>query len=226
MLSMPLKAEATSLMRFSLWAGKDASQTDPETENPFSFHSFKHAFSSSSFLEQVYTVAPNSASSSTTARLNQKWNPITPIKKLHTKNATSSRFNKPQNQETQTNSCNKWNPKKKRKTEKKIRFRKRKKKKRNPIPRVPPVTRAVVPLSDHLEALPLPSGFAIAISFCSRSYLVSSEHEELERVLCCLKTTRLDIWWRWYPNGPICGGCLCVLLSVLIRQKRECMFPF
>ena len=34
---------------------------------------------------------------------------------------------------------------------------------RNPIPRVPPVTRAVVPLSDHLEALPLPSGFAIVV---------------------------------------------------------------
>lgn len=71
MLSLPLKAEATCWMRFSLWGGEDASQTNPETENPFSFHSFKHAFSSSSFLEQVYTVAPNSASSSTTACLNQ-----------------------------------------------------------------------------------------------------------------------------------------------------------
>ena len=72
MLSVPLKAEATCLMRLSLWAGEDASQTEPETENPFSFHSFKRAFSSSSFLEQVYTLAPNSASSSTTACLNHQ----------------------------------------------------------------------------------------------------------------------------------------------------------
>lgn len=69
MLSLPLKKEATSWMSFSLWSREDASHTDPDTTKPFPSHSFKHLFSSASFLEQVYTDAPNPASSSTTACL-------------------------------------------------------------------------------------------------------------------------------------------------------------
>ena len=68
-LSLPLKTEATSSMNFSLWTREDASHTDPDTTKPFPLHSFKHLFSSVSFLEHVCTDAPNPASSSTTAWL-------------------------------------------------------------------------------------------------------------------------------------------------------------
>lgn len=133
MLSLPLKKEVTSWMSFSLWSREDASQTDPDTTKPFPSHSFKHLFSSASFLEQVYTDAPNPASSSTTACLiiNKKTHSL-----IH----------------SLINSINKAKFKQKgliwiTKEEEEI--------ERDPMPRVPPVTRAVMPLRDHLEPLAL-----------------------------------------------------------------------
>jgi hypothetical protein len=58
--------------------------------------------------------------------------------------------------------------------------------KENPIPRVPPVTRAVVPLRDHLEALLLLSVFAIVVFATLRKCLVYT--------LCkCIQCERGDI---------------------------------
>lgn len=85
-LSFPLKMEETFSINCSRWARSDPSQTEPVTAKPLACHSRKHLSSSASFREQVCTVEPSPASSSTTAY---------------------------------------------------------------PIPRVPPVTRAVVPLRDH-----------------------------------------------------------------------------
>lgn len=127
MLSLPLKKEATSWMSFSLWSREDASHTDPDTTKPFPSHSFKHLFSSASFLEQVYTDAPNPASSSTTACLIIN-------KKKHIHSFIQS---------TKPNS------------NKRVFIWITKEEEEDPMPRVPPVTRAVMPLRDHFEPLTL-----------------------------------------------------------------------
>ena len=71
MLSIPLNTEETDSISFSLWALDDTSQTEPETTNPLSSQAFKHPLSSASFREQVCTLAPSLASSSTIAYLNK-----------------------------------------------------------------------------------------------------------------------------------------------------------
>ncbi|KAF2537028.1 hypothetical protein F2Q68_00023240 [Brassica cretica] len=47
MLSLPLKAEETSCINFSLSSLSEASQTEPDTFKPLDLQSSKHAFSSS-----------------------------------------------------------------------------------------------------------------------------------------------------------------------------------
>ena len=71
MLSIPLNTEETDSISFSLWALDDTSQTEPETTNPLSSQAFKYPLSSASFREQVCTLAPSLASSSTIAYLNK-----------------------------------------------------------------------------------------------------------------------------------------------------------
>ena len=120
--------EATFRMSFSLWAGEDTSQTDPVTTKPLLRHSSKHLLSSASFLEQVCTMAPNPAKSSTMACLNTDSN----------KNEIFTKV--------------------------KLCLEERKKVRKNkddPMPRVPPVTRAVIPFRDHLGLLILLSAAAI-----------------------------------------------------------------
>lgn len=71
MLSIPLNTEETDSISFSLWALDDTSQTEPVTTNPLPSQAFKHPLSSASFREQVCTLAPSLASSSTIAYLNK-----------------------------------------------------------------------------------------------------------------------------------------------------------
>lgn len=168
MLSLPLKSEATSCISFSLWGFNEASQTDPVTKNPLSLHSWRHLVSSASFLEHVCTAAPNPASSSTTAWLKK------PIKIQRKKKKNPNRFFISQNSKKKLkfiknkikNEIHKvWN------------WRRKRRKREDPIPRVPPVTRAFIPLSDHFEALRLLSDSAFAIfAVCQKSnfYFLSS----------------------------------------------------
>ena len=61
--------EETFSINCSRWARSDPSQTEPVTAKPLACHSRKHLSSSASFREQVCTVEPSPASSSTTAYL-------------------------------------------------------------------------------------------------------------------------------------------------------------
>lgn len=69
MFSFPSKAEETFSMSWTLCSLEEASQTEPLTWRPLTAPSCKRSLSSAWFREQVYTVAPSSASSSTTACL-------------------------------------------------------------------------------------------------------------------------------------------------------------
>lgn len=70
MLRLPLNRDATVSISFFLCSLFCTSHTDPLTFKPIPSHSFKHLSKSSWLRQQVWTVAPNSASSSTVARLN------------------------------------------------------------------------------------------------------------------------------------------------------------
>lgn len=113
--------EVTVSISFSRCSRDDRSHTDPVTLNPLFFHSCKRASSSIWLREHVWTIAPNLANSSTVACL------ITinefPANKFRSKYA--------------------WEKKKSNK-------QKEKESKTYPMPRVPPVTKAVIPLRDHL----------------------------------------------------------------------------
>lgn len=152
MLSLPLKMEVTSWMRFSLWDWDETSHTDPVTKKPLLRHSFKQLVSSTWFLEQVWTVAPNPHKSSTMACL-REWtqfqgsNQSAQILIAKVRNKEGSKY---------------WLSQKERKNTK----RKRKKKVTDPIPRVPPVTRAVIPMRDHLLVMLLSPTLVAISSVC------------------------------------------------------------
>jgi len=141
MLSLPLKVDATSWIRFSLWGGDDTSHTDPVTLNPSLCHSSKHLSRSVWVLEQVCTTAPNAAKSLTMACLKHSLKQVN----LSDKNKVKR---------TMIKEKVRWDD------EERVM-------KTNPIPRVPPVTRAVIPLRDHLPPLLLLliSGSAIFLCF-------------------------------------------------------------
>lgn len=69
MLSLPSKTVATSSINSSRWGRDATSQTDPVTQKPKSRHSQRQRSSWVPFLAQVWTDAPNAASSSTIACL-------------------------------------------------------------------------------------------------------------------------------------------------------------
>ncbi|CAL9134876.1 unnamed protein product, partial [Musa textilis] len=67
--SFPWKTEFTVCISFSLSTSDETSQTDPVILRFKALHCNKHSLSSASFREQVWTAAPNLASSSTMACL-------------------------------------------------------------------------------------------------------------------------------------------------------------
>ena len=122
MLSLPLNREETVFINSSLWGREETSQTEPVTWYPLAFHSFKHSSSRVWSLAHAWTLAPKPASSSTIAYLKLQ-NQI-PQAFMH----------------VSTLLCVlRW----------KLRNRAFWSKKTNPIPLVPPVTRAVIPRRLH-----------------------------------------------------------------------------
>ena len=67
MLSLPLKWDDTVSKSCWRWERIATSQTEPVTSKPFADHLCNILLSSASVREQVWTEAPNSANSSTTA---------------------------------------------------------------------------------------------------------------------------------------------------------------
>lgn len=165
MCNLPLKREDTSSISFSLWSLLDASQTDPVTTKPFPCHFVKHLVSSSWFLEHVWTTAPSSANSSTTACLHQPQKQANQTHKIHKidhwtlqKNGLLKRNRTWVRNFLEEENDGKW-----------------KGKCTDPIPRVPPVTRAVMPLRDHFDFL-IP---ATALSAPAIGFWVSSSRKSL-----------------------------------------------
>ena len=71
MLSLPSKSDETLFISSSLSIFDTTSQTEPVTWKPFFSHWLKQSLRSTSFREQVCTIAPSPANSSTIAYLNK-----------------------------------------------------------------------------------------------------------------------------------------------------------
>lgn len=71
-LSFPWKMEPTISINLLRWSEHSKSHTEPVTLSPLFFHSSKHLSISSWLRAHIWTVAPNSANSSTMACLIQK----------------------------------------------------------------------------------------------------------------------------------------------------------